>query len=271
MPAENGNSRQPCLTTSACIRSETDTPEDLPRTPEAEAEPEGSARTGQQPGATDSHHSSAGDVGIREHCPWPLFIAAAATAGLLLSACGAETSGTATPGSTEATTTTAGSKETSTPTASPVAGGDTTAPGTGLKVDARAVIPYASGEKKGTIAVTLTAIDPGAKEDLAKFGDKAKNLTPFCLRVQIENLSGTDLSYTSVSLRGLGADGKGTGVIITGETAKCESGSAPKAFSTAGAEYETCVLSAAPDGSKVAAPAYDRGDGCEKSPVIWES
>jgi hypothetical protein len=206
------------------------------------------------------------------HARGPLFIAAAATAGLLLSSCGTETAGTATPGSTETTTTTASSKETSTPTAAPVAAdGDATAPGTKLKVGARAVVPYASGEKKGTIAVTLTAIEPGAKEDLAKFGDKAKNVTPFYLRVQIENLSGTDLSYTSVSLRGLGADGKGTGVIITGETAKCESGSAPKAFSTAGAKYETCVLSAAPDGSKVTAAAYNRGDGYEKSPVVWES
>lgn len=104
------------------------------------------------------------------HVRGPLFIAAAATAGLL-SACGAETTGTATPGSTETTTTTASSKETGMPTAAPVAaGGDATAPGTKLKVGVRAVIPYASGEKKGTIAVTLTAIEPGAKEDLATFG-----------------------------------------------------------------------------------------------------
>lgn len=200
------------------------------------------------------------------HARGPLFIAVAA--GLLLSACGAETTGAPTPAPAETTATT--SSETS--AAAPVAAsGDVTAPGTKLKVGARAVIPYASSDKNGTMAVTLTAIEQGAKEDLAKFGDKAKHITPFYLRVRVENLSGTDLRYVSVSLRGLGADGKGTGVIISGETPNCESTSAPKTFTTAGASYETCVLSGAPDGSKVAAAEYSRGDGYDKSPVVWQS
>jgi hypothetical protein len=203
------------------------------------------------------------------HARGPLFIAAAATAGMLLSACGSQTTGAATPASTGTTTP---STEVSATSAAPVAdGGDVTAPGTKLKVGARAVIPLASSGKNGTIAVTLTAIEAGAKEDLAKFGDKAKNITPFYLRVRVENLSGTDLSYTSVSLRGLGDDGKSTGVIISGDTPKCDSTSAPKTFTTVGASYETCVLSGAPDGLKVAAGAYNRGDGYDKSPVVWES
>lgn len=207
------------------------------------------------------------------HARGPLFIAAAATAGLLLSACGSETTGSATPATDTTTTTASSTKETTRSSEAPpvAAGGDVTAPGTKLKVGARAVIPYASSDKNGTIAVTVTAIEAGAKEDLAKFGDKAKNVTPFYLRVKVENLSGTDLSFTSVSLRGLGDDGKGTGVIITGDTPKCDSTSAPKTFKAAGETYETCVLSAAPDGSKVAAGAYNRGDGYEKSPVVWES
>lgn len=206
------------------------------------------------------------------HARGPLFIAAAATAGLLLSGCGSKTTGAPTPAPTETTTsTTTSSEETETSTPEVAPPGDATAPGTKLKVGARAVIPFASGDKKGTIAVTVTAIEQAAKEDLAKFGDKAKHITPFYLRVQVENLGGTDLSYTSVSLRGLGADGKGTGVIISGDTPKCDSGSAPKTFSTTGAKYETCVLTGAPDGSKVAAAAYNRGDGYEKSPVVWES
>ena len=205
------------------------------------------------------------------HARGPLFIAAAATAGLLLSGCGSETTGTASPASTE-TTTQETTRETTSSKAAPVpAGGDVTAPGTKLKVGARAVIPYTLSDKSGTMAITLTAIEQGAKEDLAKFGDKAKNITPFYLRVKVENLSGTDLRYTSVSLRGLGADGRGTGVIISGDTANCDSSSAPKTFTTAGATYETCVLSGAPDGSKVAAAEYNRGDGYDKSPVIWES
>ncbi|MET9224265.1 hypothetical protein [Lentzea sp. NPDC003310] len=206
------------------------------------------------------------------HARGPLFIAAAATAGLLLSACGSETGGSASPATDTTTTTTATSTEkTSASKEATPAGGDVTAPGTKLKVGARAVIPFASGDKNGTIAVTLTAIEAGAKEDLAKFGDKAKGISPFYLRVKVENLSGTDLSYTSVSLRGLGADGKGTGVIISGDTPNCDSTSAPKTFSAAGETYETCVLTAAPDGLKVAAGEYNRGDGYTKSPVVWES
>ncbi|GGP77564.1 hypothetical protein [Saccharothrix coeruleofusca] len=37
-----------------------------------------------------------------------------------------------------------------------------------------------------------------------------------------------------------------------------------------GAKYETCVLQAAREGSKVAAASYDKGDGYDKSPVIWK-
>jgi hypothetical protein len=196
---------------------------------------------------------------------------AAAAAGLLLSACGSETTGAPVPAPTTETTTSTSSKPSTTSNAPVAAGGEVTAPGSKLKVGARAVIPYALSDKNGTIAVTLTAIEAGAKEDLAKFGDKAKGLTPFYLRVKVENLSGTDLRYISVSLRGLGADGKGTGVIITGDTPTCESTSAPKTFTASGATYETCVLTAAPDGSKVVAGEYNRGDGYVKSPVVWES
>lgn len=209
------------------------------------------------------------------HARGPLLIAAVATAGLLLSACGSETTGTATPATsdettTSETTTSSSSKASTEASTPPAAGGDATAPGTKLKVGAQAVIPFSVGDKTGTIGVTLTAIEQGAKEDLAKFGDKAKAITPFYLRVKVENLSGTDLSFSSVSLRGLGTDGKGTGVIISGDTDNCDSKSAPRDFTTAGASYETCVLSGAPDGTQVAAAEYSRGD-YTKSPIVWES
>ncbi|SMC78515.1 hypothetical protein [Lentzea albidocapillata] len=206
------------------------------------------------------------------HARGPLFIAALASAGLLLSACGSETGGTPTP-ATDTTTATATSTEKTSASkeAPPVpAGGDVTAPGSKLKVGARAVIPVATGDKTGTIAITVT-IEAGAKADLAKFGDKAKHLTPFYLRAKVENLSGTDLSFTSIGLRGLGEDGKGTGVIISGDTPKCDSTSAPKTFKAVGETYETCVLSAAQDGLKVAAAEYNRGDDYVKSPVVWQS
>ncbi|ANZ40189.1 hypothetical protein BBK82_33320 [Lentzea guizhouensis] len=197
-----------------------------------------------------------------------------AAAGLLLSACGSQTAGSPAPvdTTTETTAGTSTSEKPSTTSNAPVAaGGEVTAPGSKLKVGARAVIPLSYGDKSGTVAVTLTAIEQGAKEDLAKFGEKAKGITPFYLRVKVENLSGTDLRYTSVSLRGLGVDGKGTGVIISGDTPKCDSTSAPKTFTAAGESYETCVLSAAPDGSKVVAGEYNRGDDYVKSPITWES
>lgn len=207
------------------------------------------------------------------HARGPLFIAAAATAGLLLSACGSTTTGSATPATDTTTTTATSTEETSSSKAAPVvpAGGDVTAPGSKLKVGARAVIPVATGDKTGIVAITVTAIEAGAKEDLAKFGDKAKNITPFYLRAKVENLSGTDLSFTSIGLRGLGEDGKGTGVIISGDTPKCDSTSAPKTFKASGETYETCVLSAAQDGLKVAGAEYNRGDDYVKSPVVWQS
>ncbi|GGM75720.1 hypothetical protein GCM10011609_09540 [Lentzea pudingi] len=206
------------------------------------------------------------------HARGPLFIASVAAAGLLLSACGSETTGTATP-ATDTTTTATSTEKTSASKEKPAvpAGGDVTAPGTKLKVGTRAVIPVVTGDKTGTIAITVTAIEAGAKEDLAKFGDKAKNITPFYLRAKVENLSGTDLSFTSIGLRGLGEDGKGTGVIISGDTPKCDSTSAPKTFKASGETYETCVLSAAQDGLKVAAAEYNRGDDYVKSPVVWQS
>ncbi|MDX3659961.1 hypothetical protein PV646_21895 [Streptomyces sp. ID05-26A] len=208
------------------------------------------------------------------HARGPLFIASVAAAGLLLTACGSETTGTATPATDTTTTTTATSTEkTSASKEKPAvpAGGDVTAPGSKLKVGARAVIPVVTGDKTGTIAITVTAIEAGAKEDLAKFGEKAKNITPFYLRAKVENLSGTDLSFTSIGLRGLGEDGKGTGVIISGDTPKCDSTSAPRTFKASGETYETCVLSAAQDGLKVAAAEYNRGDDYVKSPVVWQS
>ena len=210
------------------------------------------------------------------HARGPLFIAAVATAGLLLSACGSETGGQAVPApdtTTETTSTATSTKETSASKSAPPvpAGGDITAPGSKLKVGERAVIPITVGDKSGTIAVTVTAIEAGPKEDLAKFGDKAKNITPFYLRAKVENLSGTDLSFTSIGLRGLGEDGKGTGVIISGDTPKCDSTSAPRTFKAAGETYETCVLSAAQDGSKVAGAEYNRGDDYVKTPLVWQS
>ncbi|KOX20440.1 hypothetical protein ADK67_29400 [Saccharothrix sp. NRRL B-16348] len=201
-------------------------------------------------------------------------VASVGALALLLSACGDATTGTAAPATTGASTETTSSAATkssaATTTAEDAPVGDVTAPGTELKIGERAVIPFKYGtDKNGTIAITVTAIDQGANADLAAFGEKAKGITPFYIRVTVENVGGTDLSYSSLSLRALGADGKGTGVIISGDTKQCESETAKKDFTTAGAKYETCVLQGAREGAAVAAAAYANGEGYDKSPITW--
>ncbi|WP_284740180.1 hypothetical protein [Amycolatopsis sp. RTGN1] len=198
---------------------------------------------------------------------------AACAAGLLLSACGEEsgqaapaapTSAPAAPASDSA------SPESSTAAAAPA--GDVTKPGTELKLGERAVVPFKYGTtKSGTIAITVTAIEKGANADLAKYGDKAKGITPFYLRATVENVDGADLAYSSVSLRALGTDGRSTGVIITGSTDQCKSGTAGKDFTKAGAKFETCTLQGAREGSEVAAATFDKGDGYDKSPLVWKN
>lgn len=200
-------------------------------------------------------------------------IASVGALALLLSACGDSTTGTAAPATTEATTETTSSaapKSSATTTAKDAPAGDVTPPGTELKVGERALVPFKFGtDKNGTIGITVTAIDKGDNADLAAFGEKAKGITPYYIRVTVENVGGTDLSYSSLSLRAIGEDGKGTGVIISGDTKQCESESAKKDFTTAGAKYETCVLQGAREGAAVAGASYANGDGYDKSPVTW--
>ncbi|TQM78794.1 hypothetical protein FHX81_1074 [Saccharothrix saharensis] len=214
------------------------------------------------------------------HVNRTLVAASVGALALLLSACGDATTGTAAPAATtEATseapaetTSSAAPKSSTKSTAKDAPVGDVTAPGAKLKVGERAVVPFKYGtDKNGTIAITVTAIEQGSNADLAAFGEKAKGITPFYIRVTVENVGGTDLSYSSVSLRAVGPDGKGTGVIISGDTAQCESESAKKDFTTAGAKYETCVLQGAREGAKVAGATFDKADGYEKSPVTWTS
>ncbi|SFW86527.1 hypothetical protein [Amycolatopsis australiensis] len=195
---------------------------------------------------------------------------AVCVAGLLLAACGSEsgqaaptTSASATPGSSSAAPTPASSTG-----AAPA--GEVTKPGSKLKVGQRAVVPFKYGTtKSGTIAITVTAIEKGDNADLAKYGDKANGITPYYLRATVENLDGADLAYASLNLHALGPGGKSTGVIISGSTDRCESATAGKDFTTAGAKFETCTLQGAREGTAVEAATYDKGDGYDKSPVVW--
>ncbi|MEU3227005.1 hypothetical protein ABZ695_28110 [Streptomyces sp. NPDC006976] len=156
--------------------------------------------------------------------------------------------------------------------ASAAPSGDVAAPGTKFKIGDRAILPFKYGtEKKGTIAVTVTAIEKGAEADMAPFGDKAKGMTPYYIRMKVENVGGTDLSYSSLRLRGKLEGGRPTGVILIGDLpGKCDNETAPRDFSTKGASYETCSLSATKT-DPIAVASFEEGDGYSGSPVLWTS
>lgn len=148
--------------------------------------------------------------------------------------------------------------------------GDATAPGTKLKVGDKAVLPFRyTAEKKGTVAVTVTAIDKGTEADMSAFGAKAKGMTPYFIKMKVENVGGTDLSYASLKLDGVLEGGGPTGVLLIGEVpGKCDRETAPAEFTTKGASYETCSLSATKTGP-VTGASFDEGDAYRTSPVVW--
>ncbi|MFJ7082554.1 hypothetical protein ACIQU8_04865 [Streptomyces griseus] len=150
------------------------------------------------------------------------------------------------------------------------ADGDVTAPGTKLKTGDRAVLPFRyTSNKQGTIAVTVTAIEKGAESDMAAFGDKAKGMTPYFIKMKVENVGGTDLSYASLKLDGVLDGGAGTGVVLMGDIpGKCDRETAPRDFTTKGATYETCSL-AATKTAPVTGAEYDEGDTYSDNPVVW--
>ncbi|EHR63734.1 hypothetical protein [Saccharomonospora cyanea] len=208
--------------------------------------------------------------------------AAVAALGLGLTACGDTETGAAQPAdTTKAGTSSASASPTSSEAPAPEsteakpsgssASGDVTAPGTELKVGETATVPFTYGtDMSGTIAITVTAIEQGAPADLAAFGDRAKGLVPYFIKYQVENVEGTDLSYSSVRLRATTADGRGTGVIISGDVeGKCESETADRDFTTAGASYETCALQASREGIEVVGAEFSDGDDYLDDPVVW--
>ncbi|RBM16229.1 hypothetical protein DI005_25610 [Prauserella sp. PE36] len=203
--------------------------------------------------------------------------AVAATLGLALAACGGEedTAGDAaaaeTPASSSSEQSPASETESSSPAADEAAPAEVTPPGTELKVGETATIPFTYGtEKSGTIAITVTAIDKGDPADLAAFGDRANGLVPYFIRIKVENVGGTDLSYSSVRLRALGEDGRGTGVVITGDVeGKCESTNADDTFTAAGATFESCTLQAAQEGVAVTGAEFGDSEEYSDDPIVW--
>lgn len=194
------------------------------------------------------------------------------TLGLGLTACGGDTE---TTGKESPATKAAGAeKESPSADSGKNEGGDArpagevTAPGTGLKVGDKAVLPFEYAKKKGTLAVTVTAIDKGTAADLSRFGERAKSLTPYFIKMKVENVGDTDLPRAYVKLRGLLDGGRSTGVSLIGDIpGKCDKESAPAEFGK-GVSFETCSLAASRDGD-VTGAEFDEGDAYSDKPVVW--
>ncbi|MET7997851.1 hypothetical protein ABZU76_43900 [Amycolatopsis sp. NPDC005232] len=161
--------------------------------------------------------------------------------------------------------------------------GGFTQQGTKLKLGDKAIVPFKSEDKTGSIGVTVKSIDKGTEADLAPLdlGDKAKGMTPYYVRVTVSNESGTDFSYSSLGLmNALLPDGsEAQGVSVIGTFDKCDSGDAGKDFTTKGATYESCVLAVAQAGTTVTGASYDEGDYSDQAPgtdygskpITWQS
>lgn len=197
----------------------------------------------------------------------PVVIAAAVAAfGLSLSACDSEEPAAADP-TTESTSEAPASAEPS-GAEDPVPSGAHTPPGTELAFGEQAVLPFEYGDSKGTIGLTVKAVETGTEADLADFGDDAKGLTPYFIQLSVANLGGTDLANTSVGVDGVLAGGGATGVVLIGDSPKCENASAPADFTEIGTTYETCVLSGS-QGPAVTGVEFNQGEGYSDKPIIW--
>ncbi|UUV32772.1 hypothetical protein NQK81_04755 [Amycolatopsis roodepoortensis] len=172
-------------------------------------------------------------------------IATGCAAALLLSACGEE----------------AGGKT--------VRADGTMAPGSELKVGERAVVPFSDAGKSGTIAITVKSVEIGPKEDLADFKNKGEGILPVYVRMVVENVGGTDLADTSVSVRAVNPDGKGTKVLMANATSACKGEDAPESFTTGGATYETCKTQGVKDGDEVGGVTFGDGE-YQDDPITWK-
>lgn len=151
--------------------------------------------------------------------------------------------------------------------------GDVTAPGAGLKVGDKAVLPFEYAKKKGTLAITVTAIDKGTEADMSQFGERAKGLTPYFIKMKVENVGDTDLSRAYVQLRGLLDGGQSTGVSLIGEIpGKCDRNPRPPSSvrecrsRPARSPRRRAAMSRAPNSTKATRTATSRSSGPPADP-----
>ncbi|MDH6116197.1 hypothetical protein ABH930_001940 [Kitasatospora sp. GAS204A] len=204
-----------------------------------------------------------------------------ATVGMFaLTACGPDdtttttTTATTPPATTAATT--GGSQSTAPKPSSPATGGaaKSSAPtstgggamataGQTFKIGETAQLPFSSGDTKGTIALTVTAIEAGTPADLVplKLGDQASGKIPYYIRYTVKNVGTTDLSFTTVDhMTGLLPDGtQGQDVMLIGTFDKCKNDSLPSGF-TNGQTAQGCALVLSPSSSTKITGAQYWGD-----------
>ncbi|WP_049565887.1 hypothetical protein [Nonomuraea sp. SBT364] len=184
----------------------------------------------------------------------------AAAAVLTLSGCGAP-AGTAPPAEPSPT----GSS--GTPGTGDTAGSvRATPPGTELRLGERAVLPF----RDGVIGVTVTAVDAGDRAAFRRqYGERAAGIVPYYIRYEVENVDGSDLSYSSGPSLGLvTAHGGPTGAVVSGSMPDCERANAPKGFTRAGATFSSCHLSGAAGRVEITGAEFDM-NAYRDAPVSW--
>jgi hypothetical protein len=157
--------------------------------------------------------------------------------------------------------------------------GDVTAPGTELAFGAPAVVPFESGDSKGTIEVTVTGITKGTAADLAplNLGDRAKGYLPYYIKLDVKGVADSNaLSNYSIneSIEGTLPDGsEAQSISIIGTFAPCDGETFPSDFAD-GQSFSTCVPYLAQESSSVAGARFAPNDGPYSSydgkPVLWK-
>ncbi|AXB42787.1 hypothetical protein [Amycolatopsis albispora] len=194
-------------------------------------------------------------------------LVAAGLAALALTACGTQagegtgTADAAAPASPAVTT-----------PAEPTTADGHTSPGMRLKFGERALLPVGEGETAGTIAITVTGIEPGTPADLKNYQpDQVAGVTPYFIKYTVEHVKGGDLGGTGVALRGLYAGGERPGVALLGGTDNCQKTAAPRSgkFAKPGDKFDACQVYGGKDGGAITMAEFNLADAYRKNPVLW--
>lgn len=163
------------------------------------------------------------------------------------------------------------STQKSVPNVEPVDPDDVTPPGTKLKVGEQAILPYETANEPGLVAVTVTSIEKGDQAAFnAKFGKESKGITPYYVRLTVQNVGDTDLQYgVAPRLHARTSTGRSNGVILVGGLDDCQD-TRFSVESPTGATIESCLLRASRD--EVVSVEFNNGAVNLEyfdNPVVW--